>query len=86
MEGARGEERFSFNYRLNILFFFIFYFPFFCLKYLNFVKLDLVGVVSNQLASVRMASLPGERAPSPSLRHGVRCVPEQGVMVEKRCY
>ncbi len=40
MEGARGEERFSFNYRLNILFFFIFYFPFFCLKYLNFVKLD----------------------------------------------
>ncbi len=29
-----------------------------------------------------MASLPGERAPSPSLRHGVRCVPEQGVMVE----
>ncbi len=29
-----------------------------------------------------MASLPGERAPSPSLRHGVRCVPEQGVTVE----
>lgn len=29
-----------------------------------------------------MASLPGERAPSVSLRHGVRCVPEQGVTVE----
>ncbi len=29
-----------------------------------------------------MASLPGERAPSPSLRHGVRCVPEQEVTVE----
>ncbi|KAL1270422.1 hypothetical protein QQF64_029438 [Cirrhinus molitorella] len=29
-----------------------------------------------------MASLPGERAPSLSLRHGVRCVPEQGVTVE----